>query len=347
MTRSQWLIIGGLTVGVILVFSVAGVLAISTVQGLALQQAAAPTEQVRAVSTATPAATATPRPTATPEPTATWVFAPRSVATPAAGTRVSGPLQDAWDKTSKAKSYRFEFDLGMKGDLGSLYGGSGGVQEMSLLMLSGEANGRDSHYNMKGWIAAFMGADPTKGLEMTSLGDKVYVRGPAMLLGAPEAKWYVGSGDRLPSGSGAQPNDMVTGLRAGHLDWGGFNKGSSETLDGKRCDVYTGDRETSLRFFGELASLGGSASMNQYQLSELDNAETRVWVCSDGHLHQLRISLEGSTGSRSDQTATIMLRMHIYDQDASIKITAPPNAVPLQAPSLGPTPTRTPGRAVN
>jgi hypothetical protein len=127
-----------------------------------------------------------------------------------------------------------------------------------------------------------------------------------------------------------------------NMDLNGFRKTGSETLDGQRCDVYTADKNSSLELF---RSLNTSGAPNQDALGALDNAETKIWICDDGYFHQLAMNMEGHSQSNPAQKTAIQLKMRVFDLNANIKITAPANAAPMQAPAFffG-TPTATPTR---
>jgi hypothetical protein len=339
MTRNQWLIIAALGVMVVCVYCVGMFFVAQQILGQDARVALAPTP----TATFTPVPTWTPTNVPSPRPSATLVIQLPVRATPTArviGTQTAsaGAIQKAFEKSVALNAYRMEIEMKAKGDLGNLPGGVNPNQEFVLLGMSGAVNGKDTHFVIKGILGAFFGGDANKGFEMMSVGGKTYVHGPLAMLGAPEDKWYIG--DSSFKSSFSDPNQMVKPNE--NMDLNGFRKTGSETLDGQRCDVYTADKNSSLELF---RSLNTSGAPNQDALGALDNAETKIWICDDGYFHQLAMNMEGHSQSNPAQKTAIQLKMRVFDLNANIKITAPANAAPMQAPAFffG-TPTATPTR---
>lgn len=343
MTRSQWIILAVLGASVLCVFCAAGVLAVNVLMDVSAQTASALLEP-----TATPTEPATPTPRPTIPPTAT--FPPPATmtrvinlpaaptlrpATPqAARTRMPGVIQDAWDKSAQIKSSRFELSITMKGNLANLPVANAN-QEVALLTLTGAKNDKDSQIALKGYVAIFLTGDPNKGFELMTVGDNTYLKGPMPLFGATEDKWYVGKRDQLKTSGNLSLDNPTSAFGAQNPDWTGFAKTTTETLDNVRCDVYVGDRATTLRFF---QSLSVDASADLSMVDEVDAAETKFWVCADGYLRQFTLALTGHSKDKPSQTGTMQIRARFSDLgSANIKITPPQNAAPLSFAFATPT----------
>ncbi len=325
MTRNQLLIIGALTLGVILEFCLIGIVAINRIGMLTGQQVAAVVETRTPTATRTPTDTRTPTTVSSPTPTATWViarYAPRPLRTVVPRTPVPGPLQDGWVKSYQAKSLRFELDMQVTGAVANLPGVPNGTRQLDLMNLSGESSGGDSHFTLKGFVVSSLSIDPNKGIELMSVGNKTYLHGPIVPLGAPGDKWYWGRRRGLWGPDETNPSQT---LSKQNPDWATFTKAGNEKLDGKGCEVYRAGKEASDQFYYDF-----TASELPYVVQELDRGETKIWICDDGYMHQLRMDLEGHSLDYPKQKTGLEIRLHFFDQNGNIKITAPADAVPLE-----------------
>ena len=329
MTKQQLIIIAVLGILVLCVYCVGGVVVLQVLGSQSNQVAIAPV------------ATSTPEPTETPLPTATATLPPTSTRVmqidPPTATRVmqpvaapSGPLFTAWNKAGTAKVYRFEFDMTMKGALGSLTGTPGPAnQELSFFNMSGATNGKDQQMAMKGLLGAFLGGDPSKGFETMTVGGKTYIRGPVPMLGATENKWYVSDNQANVS---PMQTDSLLGKSDPNMDWTAFKKVSTESLDKRSCDVYGADKATTMKMF---SSLSLKDVPNQDALNNLDSADIKFWICDDGYVHQMTMNMAGHDAKTPSQTFSFVVKIHLYDFNSAIKITAPPSPAPLGNPFLG------------
>lgn len=334
MTRQQWTIIGVLGFAVLVVYCLGMVFVAQQFLGTNNQVAVIP-PTIEPTATYTPFPTWTPTPIPSPRPSATLVVAvptrasPTMRATTVVGTRTAAAsaIQKAFDQTSTAKAYRMAMDMSAKGDLTGLPGATSTNQEMSLLSMSGEVNGKNSRIVFKGLLGAMFGGDPTKGFEMMSVDGKTFIKGPMPLFGAPEDKWYVA--DSSFKSSFGEPSQMMDTNQS--VDLNGFRKTAIEQLDGRKCDVYVADKEASLNIARSIRTGNTSA---EDTLGALDNAETKLWVCDDGYLHQALMNLEGQSKTKSAQKFSMQFKIRIADLNTDIKITPPANAEPMQPPSF-------------
>ncbi len=336
MTKTQLIIVAVLGVGVLLVLCFIPLIILSRIKADQFQAYYA---QVTAEALANPSATPTdtPPPTNTPLPTATPTFVlsrnrPRPTAAP--HTPVAGPLHDGWVKVSGLNTLRFEMDMGATGYVARLSGFPGYKDGLSLLYLGADMNGKDSHMVMKGYIMTVLNMDPNKGLEVISVGDKSYVKGPQPMLGAFDDKWYYGP--RSTVGATFDSPDLYRGQDP---DWAGFVKSRTETFDGIKCDVWTGGKEETFRFFNEFSNTGLDSNNS---FDQLDRADTGIWLCADGYVHQISMILEGHPAGSASQKGGITTRLHFYDMNKPLKIAAPANTAPLPPRSYWNVPTPVP-----
>jgi hypothetical protein len=206
-------------------------------------------------------------------------------------------------------------------------------QDMPLFSIKGEVKDRDSHIQMLGVVSAFLGADPNKGLEIITLGDKGYMHGPLPMLGAAEDKWYEMPADQASSFKPPLTSEsFLDSLTGSGMSPSDFKKKGTETLDDQSCDVYAGDQNALMKAFQNVGqAAGGSDNTNQV----IDSADFNLWICQDGYLHQVRMSVQSHDKTKPDQSGTFLMQMHLSDFNGTdIQIQAPANAEPLKMPSF-------------
>lgn len=290
-------------------------------------------------ATATPLpATATPLPpTAPPQPPAAT---PVPATQPAGGSASSGSIFGAaLAKLKSATSYRVELETTGKGSLGlgaeatpapNTTPPPPANQEVTMISMEGEVNAGNSHFKLQGLFAAFLGVDPDKSIEVITVGDKSYIHGPIPLLGAAEDKWYqLDAGEASVAKPPLTPGSFLESFTLTDANASEFKKTGTEGLDNRSCDVYSGDKSVIQKAFKDVTQATGGED-----LSAVDSAEFQFWICDDGLLHQIRMSLEGHEKDKPDQKSSFLIQMHIYDMGSDIKIEAPPNAEPLKMPSF-------------
>ncbi len=284
-----------------------------------------------------------------PTPTATATLAaPTATATlvggaPAPTSAAAGAIVAAMSKGKTAPSYRVDMSMSMKGDLGQLTAGGDKNQEISLLAMTGEINGRDSHLTMKGVVGAVLTGDPSKGIEMIEADGKSYVRGPVPFLGAKDNRWYVLAAAQAASTKTQLGSADIYGSFVGkQQDFSMLVPAGTESLDGKKCDVYSASKEDAMNAF---LGMGTTPQINREEWSSIkDNIQTseyKVWVCDDGYLHQVRINIEAQEAGKLGQVMGMRLLLHAFDFGSNIKVTPPANAIPAVSPfiqTLTPTP---------
>lgn len=288
-------------------------------------------------ATVLPAPTSAPQPTSAPKPTT----APATQPPAAAGSSAGGPLQNALSKAKTANSYRVNMSITGKGqfagDLNATPVAGAEDKPITLIQMQGEVNGKDAHFSLQGMLTSFLGIEPDKTFEVMSYDGKSYLKGPVPLLGAIEDKWYQAPSE---ASSIAQPpltpNSFLESFGEAGIDPSAFKEAGTETLDGQSCQVFAGDKDAVVQAFNKL---GGATGATQEDLSSIDSAEFKFWVCGGGYLHQVRMALEGHDKNKPDQKGSFEVLMKITDFNTNITITPPADAVPLKLPQFGATPT--------
>jgi hypothetical protein len=113
-----------------------------------------------------------------------------------------------------------------------------------------------------------------------------------------------------------------------------FTKSGSETVDGKKCDIYLGSKDALQKAYDGLGTSGEDTA-------KIEAGEYKIWICDDGYLHKLSMTLKTDfTGNGA--MMDLLIVAHMYDFGANIKIERPANPQASKEPSLDmllPTPT--------
>lgn len=275
----------------------------------------------------------TPTPTVIP-PTAVPPTVP--IPKPTQGlTNASGEtLLDALNRVKESKSYRVNVSITGKGnfvDAGGPTPVPGAENEpITLVQMRGEVNGNDAHFTMQGMLTAFLGIESDKTFEVISHNGIAYLKGPVPLLNAMEEKWY----QAPPQAAGMaqpplSPRAFLDSFGENGINLAAFKNSATETLDGKKCAVYAGDKAAVIDALGKV---GGAAGATRQELDSIDNAQFKFWVCEDGYLHQVQMLIEGHDKADPTQKGSFEINMHLQDFDTDIQITPPSETIPLQLP---------------
>ncbi|WP_448545121.1 hypothetical protein [Roseiflexus sp.] len=274
--------------------------------------------------TNTPLPTPTPRPTATPRPTPTPV-PPTQPPTPAS----TDVIQSGLIATAGADTYRIELSFKTKGAMGEGAPAASADGMIEIINLKGEVAGDNSRIVLSGFFAALLSGDPERGTEFLTADGKSYIRGPAPLFGAPDDAWYELPPDQQSPAETVDPDQITGSLRSGNVDLSRFTPGGFETLDGQRCAIFVGDKETTINLLNGVNQQGTLPFAPQ----DVDQAETRLSICEDGRLHKMTIDVTGTAEGQTEPTSVSML-LRLFDFNSEIQIVAPTDARPLEPPSM-------------
>jgi len=277
------------------------------VEQAAATVAAVATEAAKAL--ATPIAATPTKALATPiaaTPTKAVVAAP--TATPSAGL-----LAEALKKARAVTRYR----MAMSFIVGATEKGK--FKEEPFLVMEGVVVGSDSHQiYTAGLMNALLGGER---IEMIQAGGKSYMKGGKMFgLGDPN-KWYIMS-ETATSEPPVEPGDMFD--LAGQ-DLQGLKQMGLEMLDAQPCQVWTWD----MKAVAGLTSLLTNPDA-QSDLSAVDKAEVKSWLCGDGYVHQVSMEIAGHDPKNPNEKGSIKIKTHIWDiNNPTLSVKAPEGAVPL------------------
>lgn len=278
----------------------------------------APEATATTVPTATPAPTATPKASPTPEPkVAATIAADASASTKDAqgGEGISARMATF----DKAGSFKSVMTMTMTGDAMGLP-----VKvdpNMPVMSFEVTKSGDNSRIVFGGLLAGLMGSE--NGVEYLVVDGKTYVKGPAMLLGAPDDKWYLVPEDRIsktlpPFTPQTMLDEMFKGQKADDT----LKPAGTETLDGQTCDVYIGSKEDILKSSNSLSR----------DFDSIDAAEAKAYICADGFLHLMSMSFTGKSKSDPSKEAGMSLIIRMTDFNVPVVLTAPAESEPLKSP---------------
>lgn len=270
--------------------------------------------------TASPTLT-TSQPTGSPTPTASPIVTD-TVTSGDSGALVSASLE----KDATLHSYRMEI-LWTTGPVTPTQV----ISPTVLLSVQMERKGDDTH----GVFVSGVNAP----VELVKVGDRLFVRDQKDTAGQ---RWFIVPPEQWSS---YQVNSLTQLISYVLGDSRKFSQDGVETLNGARCDVYLQDRAAVVEFF--LRRVMGSTNIPLETGDQfLDRAESRVWVCDDGYLHQLEMHIETKSQGGGDTPVAIDIGIRLQDLNGDILIAAPANAVPLPSPTplpgVTPVPTLTP-----
>lgn len=192
-----------------------------------------------------------------------------------------------------------------------------------LVQWKGEVRAPDAHY--------VYSDGNVKNAEMIQAGGKAYLKNTTGT-GAPE--WFVVPEAQMAQFLGYSPRASLQEL-AGDLSY--YQKSETSALDGLQCDVYVQDKRAVASTF--IGMLGQRVPPSDQAAALFDKAELKVWICPDGYMRQLQMTLQLTPQGTQTAGVGVDFLTHMYDLDQDITIEAPTNVGPLPLPS----PTSTPG----
>jgi len=283
-----------------------------------------------------------------------------SSSAPAAGAGGNAALLTALDNMVAVKMpFRYESSTTTKGNFGGP--GQGGQatpqaaapQGDRTTKSIGEVNGRNAHVTTQGGFGG--GAGGNAGQEFIFADGKSFVKGPNPNMGAIEAKWYELTTERAQR----NPADGLfarDGKRV--LEPADFKKAGSETIEGKRCDIYEADAAALQRIYESTQSgfgqggfggpggggpaggqgqagagqgQGGGQNVGRNQLT-IKSGSYKLWACEDNFVRKYEANFALTSAQRTDQAIEIQTSARMYDFGAAITVAAPAGAAPAEAP---------------
>lgn len=270
--------------------------------------------------------TATALPTDPPTRTFTPTYTPSPTSTPVNPEVV---LRTAYQRLEPV-SHHMELSMTVT----SNYENSGvpANQAQTFASVQGDVSGKDAHVEIGGLLVNPLGAMNAQPTEIIVKGYKTYLHGPNANFDAPEDKWYV-----LPDAVGNSNLLAAAQQLLEHLvdDVTGASLVGSASLDGLECEIYARERLATINSFGKMVNVPISSEA----ISRVDQADTRFWVCRDGNLHQIKMTIAFHDQDNSAHKAQFETLARFSQFDQGISITAPAEAVAIPTPSFGATAT--------
>ena len=296
-------------------------------------QPSAATSQPTAAATATQLSAATKQPTVATQPAATATL-------PSAAGPDQQRIVAAFAKTKTATAFKVSENLSGNGTIVQFSPGM--PTNVVLVGADGEFKGQDSHVKLSGLAGMLLSDDPAKGIEVTQVGGKTYIHGPASALNAPTDNWYVLNANSGFTMTFSVPENLDS-LAAINGDWSQFKKSRSDTFDGKKCDVYSAGKEAA-------GSIIQTVSKPILTSLVADSGSTDMWICDDGYLHNLTATVQAHDSTTPTKAGKIEMSFHIFEQGGNVVITAPANALAAvstngAAPTSAPVPTKAAGNS--
>lgn len=273
-------------------------------------------------------------PTTTPEPPAATPAPATSTPQPAASgaleAPVSAPLREAILNTLGAASYRIEMTMTGSGQPFAALSGDAAETDVTLMSIAGEYSRQNAAFTMSGLTTALLGGGQA-GAQVIVAEGNTYIRGPALLLGALEERWYVLPDEQADMARA--PVDTLQFLRrlaeAGAGD-AAFTREGSEMFDGRLCEVYAANAPATR---AALESFGANVVPGVSGLS-LQAGDFRIWACDDGYVHRLQMGFELSSTDDESKVIVFKADVRLRDHGAEIAIAAPADAAALDMPGL-------------
>ncbi len=103
-----------------------------------------------------------------------------------------------------------------------------------------------------------------------------------------------------------------------------FKATGIDLFDLQPCEVWSAQNPTVARSLS-----GASNSDAKRELGTIDQFDIKIWVCADGYMHQMKMTISGHDPKVPTDKETINVSFHIHDFGANIQIPAPANAQPF------------------
>jgi hypothetical protein len=256
--------------------------------------------------------------------------APRPTKPPAATATPdkAAPLRAAIDRTKALASYHVTFRMGGTGQ-----SPAGAAQLGDLIHFTGAFNRGDVAFQYGG-SGAQTGSQGD--LEVVTAGGQTYALGPLPLQGVTKAVWYA-LGTEPPTAT-QPPLDIarILTMATERVQLSDFAPDGEERLHDLACARYRGGLAAAL---GALDGMGRPttpearaaeatpvAERMKAQGITFSAAEALVWICPDGYLHQMRVSMTGERKEQPGQPFTLTLEISVADPNGAITITTPVGA---------------------
>ncbi|MEN9935903.1 MAG: hypothetical protein RLZZ387_2482 [Chloroflexota bacterium] len=262
------------------------------------------------------------------------LLAPRSaaLAQPAQPAQV---FAAALEKTAALQTYRLRFTARATGTMAAPLAETPALGEVVLADFSGLFARGDVGLTYRATDAGVLGFDPQRMIEMLVVRGTTYAVGPLPLGGAAEQRWYNLGGQSPPVLRPPMDASTALNILAGGIDPEQLTRLRFEQLDGKRCSVLRGSAESvtaALVRFGRPVTREVTAGVaQQLRDARLERAEYLAWLCDDGYVRQIRVTVSGYQPPRRADRFSADLLLRVSDIGSrSLRVLAPRDALRLR-----------------
>lgn len=275
---------------------------------------------------AAPTRTAAPKP-ADPTQAALPKFTMPAETAPSALLRPE--ISNAFLKTQQVENVRYEITSQVS------FMRNGQPVQQPGLSARGEERGQDRHLAISG-VMNTTGTIIT--YEFITLDGVTFAKGLSGLPGINPVQWYR-MGKELGDVTRDAPSvkTLLADLQIQDFQRTVFEPGATDKLDNLDCTVWMAQNPKLGQGFIGIANSREAAA----QLKQVDHAEFKLWICTDGYIHKIAGQVTGHNPDTPQDKASVTLTFLIFDQNTPITITAPANAQEFQLsfPEAQPTPT--------
>jgi hypothetical protein len=234
-----------------------------------------------------------------------------------APVRISERIQAALD----AKSFEAKYTMTVENAMGDPADG----KPTEMIAVSETRAGTLSDVVMK---SALGGENSGEQRYLLDGDSALYIKGPALALGAPEEAWYRASDRQAQQYSpGILPSSALKDMlkSAASLD-AKVHPAGNEQLDGESCAVYLTDK-----------SKGDDEDIKQTKsvLKSLDGVVFKTLLCKDSLPGLIQFTYTGTGRDAAAKPASIEVTVRLSKYNNSAAVVAPKDAKPLLAPGAG------------
>lgn len=288
------------------------------------QQGAPVAEQTGRRPTTTPRPTrARPtRPPATASATAAPPTATQRPLLPTAKPLANQKVLTAINATSGAERYRFGYVYSVPLQQAD----ESGIEFSYSLTFD-----RDDYMYQYTWAMDDTAAGASRILAAMRVRGRYYIRGPYAAEGMDQPVWY-DVGDQAPSDNLLTADMLIGSFRRANVEL--LRTEGIDPLAGMTCERYWGsddftkaliDSLMKLNSPGQRASVGAKVQARPAKNHDFLGGDTRIWVCDDGFVHKIDLSV-----TRGDDSATGVTYRMVFDVNdigGDVSITPPRDAV--------------------
>lgn len=186
-----------------------------------------------------------------------------------------------------------------------------------VLEVRNEANQGDQYTNIQGLFLAQLALPDGSALEMITVDDRYFIKGPIAKIQALENKWY-----EIAQPVMADPTKGVIQAEIRDLLASDSTLVKMERLDEQQCTVYLATSAVNEKVVATTNEKGAQRGSK----SEVIDAEVEFTICNDGYLHRLVMTTIIVSKDDPVNHKTSITEIHYFDFGEEIQVEAPAEA---------------------